>query len=441
MIFDNKYRKSIAIYISFYTYIEKSIDKSEVFRYYLIKKQRFFMVIRQDYINALSVFIDTPIVKILAGVRRCGKSTILEMMKEELVKRGISKDNIISRKYNEVDIDENFTAKDMYNELKSAIAGKGRCYLFLDELQEVDGWEKVINTLFEGENVDIYVTGSNSKLMSSEISTYLSGRYVSIPVYTLSFKEFLQFKGKTECDNKDLFDEYLQCGGFPIIGIGNFDTQSAYQIVDGIYSTVITRDISRRHNIRNRDLFDRTVQFIIENVGKTFSANSIVNFLKSEKRTISVETIYNYIKWLEEAFIIYPCKRYDMQGKAVLKTQEKYYLSDISLKYSKMGFDNKMISAMLENIVFLEMKRRGYDVYIGKNGVKEIDFIGDRRGEKVYVQVCRELPAESSRETGNLMEVRDHYHKYVVAKDNLAIGNDNGIQIIHIADFLLKESW
>lgn len=399
------------------------------------------MIYRPDYINAISPFIDAPLVKILAGVRRCGKSTILDMMKEELEKRGIAKENIISRKYNEMDVDDNFTAKDMYSELKSAIEGKGRCYLFLDELQEVDGWEKVVNSLLEGANVDIYVTGSNSKLMSSEISTYLSGRYVSIPVYTLSFKEYLQFKGKAVGNAKELIDEYLQFGGFPIIGIGNFDTQSAYQIVDGIYSTVITRDISRRHKIRNRDLFDRVVKFIIENVGKTFSANSIVNFLKSEKRTLSVETIYNYIKWLGEAFIIYPCQRYDLQGKAVLKTQEKYYLSDISFKYSKMGFDNKMVAAMLENIVYLEMKRRGYDVFIGKNGTKEIDFIGERRGEKVYIQVCRELPADSTRETDNLMDVKDHYHKYVVAKDNLATGNDNGIQIVHIADFLLKEGW
>lgn len=399
------------------------------------------MIYRPDYINTIIPFIDAPLVKILAGVRRCGKSTILEMMKEELVKRSIAKENIISRKYNEMDVDDKFTAKDMYCELKNAIDGKGRCYLFLDELQEVDGWEKVVNSLLEGSDVDIYVTGSNSKLMSSEISTYLSGRYVSIPVYTLSFNEYLQFKGKAVSNAKDLIDEYIQFGGFPIIGIGNFDTQSAYQIVDGIYSTVITRDISRRHKIRNRDLFDRVVKFIIENVGKTFSANSIVNFLKSEKRTLSVETIYNYIKWLEEAFIIYPCQRYDLQGKAVLKTQVKYYLSDISFKYSKMGFDNKMVAAMLENIVYLEMKRRGYDVFIGKNGTKEIDFIGEKRGEKVYVQVCRELPADSTRETDNLMDVKDHYHKYVVAKDNLAAGNDNGIQIVHIADFLLKESW
>lgn len=399
------------------------------------------MIYRPDYINAISPFIDTPLVKILAGVRRCGKSTILRMMQQELVRRGVDEENIVSKKYNEMDFDDCFTAKEMYLELKSAIEGKGRCYLFLDELQEIDGWEKAVNSLLESANVDIYVTGSNSKLMSSEISTYLSGRYVSIPVYTLSFKEYLQFKGKSDGDIRKDFDEYLQYGGFPIIGNGNFDIQSAYMIAEGIYTTVITKDISRRHQIRNLDLFDKVVKFIIENLGRTFSANSVANFLKSEKRAISIETIYNYIKWLEEAFIIYPCQRYDVQGKAVLKTQEKYYLSDISLKYCKMGFNNKMVAAILENVVFLEMKRRGYEVFIGKNGTKEIDFIGERRGEKIYVQVCKELPSDSARETDNLMDIKDHYHKYVVAKDNLAVGNDNGIQIVHIADFLLKDNW
>lgn len=399
------------------------------------------MILRPDYINAITPYIDAPLVKILAGVRRCGKSTILEMMKEELKHRGINEENIIFRKYNEMEIDDGFTAKAMYDELKSAIDGKGRCYLLLDELQEIDGWEKAVNSLLEGADVDIYVTGSNSKLMSSEISTYLTGRYVSIPVYTLSFKEYLEFKAKSKDDAKTAFDEYLRYGGFPIIGISNFDTNSAYQVVEGIYAAVITRDISKRHKIRNKELFDRVVRFIVENVGMTFSANSIVKFLKNEHRSISVETIYNYLKWLADAFIIYPCHRYDLQGKSVLKTQEKYYLSDISFKYSKMGFDRKMISAMLENIVYLEMKRRGYEVYIGKNGTKEIDFVGVRRDEKIYIQVCVELPVESTRETDNLMEIRDHYRKYVVCRDDLALGNDNGIEIVHIADFLLRDNW
>lgn len=399
------------------------------------------MILRPDYIKAVEPYINAPLVKILSGVRRSGKSTILEMIQNELKNRGIEKERIISKRYTEMDVDENYTSKEMYAELKSLIADKGRCYLFIDEPQEVDNWEKVINSLFESEDVDIYITGSNSKLMSSEISTYLTGRYVSINCYTLSFKEYLNFKGKTEADAKNMFEEYLQFGGFPIVGISNFDTRSAYQIVDGIYSSVITRDISKRHRIRNKDLFDRVVKYIIENVGKTFSANSIVKFLKNEKRSLSVESIYNYIKWLSEAFIIYPCQRYDLQGKSVLKTQEKYYLSDISIKYSKMGFNKKMTSAMLENIVYLEMKRRGYDVYIGKNDTKEIDFVGIRRDEKIYVQVCVELPTESTRETDNLMDIKDHYHKYVVCMDDLAIGNENGIEIVHIADFLLRDSW
>ncbi|MBQ9982440.1 MAG: ATP-binding protein [Oscillospiraceae bacterium] len=399
------------------------------------------MIIRPDYIEAIKPFIDTPLVKILAGVRRCGKSTILAMMAEELKKRGIRSENIIERRYNEMNIDENFTAKDMYNDLKTTIQGKGRCYLFLDELQEVDGWEKVVNNLLEGCDTDIYVTGSNSKLMSSEISTYLTGRYVSIPVYTLSFKEYLTFKNKDFSEARAIFDEYIRYGGFPLIGISDFDTRSAYQIIDGIYASVITRDISKRHQIRNKELFDRVVRYIIENVGMTFSASSIIKFLKSENRSLSVESVYNYIKWLSEAFIIYPCQRYDLQGKAVLKTQEKYYLSDISFRYSQMGFDRKMLSAMFENVVYLEMRHRGYDVYIGKNSTKEIDFIGVRREERIYVQVCVELPTESTRETDNLMEIRDHYHKYVVCRDPLALGNDNGIEIVHIADFLLREYW
>lgn len=398
------------------------------------------MILRPDYINAITPFIDAPLVKILAGIRRCGKSTIFEMLVQEIKNKGVSADNIIERKYNNPDYDD-FTAKRMYADLKDAINEKGRCYLFLDELQEISGWEKAVNSLMEDFDVDIYVTGSNSKLMSSEISTYLTGRYVLIPVYTLSFKEYLTFKNKDITRAREAFDEYVQYGGFPIVGISDFDTKSAYQVVEGIYASVITRDISKRHKIRNKDLFDRVVRYIIENVGQTFSASSIVKFLKNENRSLSVETIYNYLKWLSEAFIIYPCKRYDLQGKAILKTQEKYYLSDISIKYSLQGFDRKMLSAVFENIVFLEMKRRGYDVYIGKNGTKEIDFVGVRRDERIYVQVCVELPTESTRETDNLMEIKDHYHKYVVCRDTLAIGNDNGIEITHIADFLLRDSW
>lgn len=399
------------------------------------------MVLRPDYINAIEPFIDQPIVKILAGIRRSGKSTIFEMLKLELQKRGVSASNIIQRKYTEMDIPQNITAQQMYSDLKNAIAEKGRCYLLLDELQEVNGWEKAVNSLLEGADVDIYVTGSNSKLMSSEISTYLTGRYVSIPVYTLSFREYLDFKAGSEKSQKELLEEYIHYGGFPLVALGNYEEHSAYQIVNGIYHTVIFRDIVKRHRIAKQDLFDRVVKYIIENMGKTFSANSITKFLKNEFCTVSVESIYNYLRWLEQAFIIYPCQRYDLQGKSILKTQEKYYLADVSLKYCLLGYNHKMLYAAMENIVFLELKRRSYDVYIGKNGTKEIDFIAVRRNERIYVQICVQLLENSNREVGNLMEIRDHYPKYVVTMNSMDVGIENGIKIVHLADFLLAEYW
>ena len=399
------------------------------------------MINRPDYIEAVKPFIDKPLVKILAGVRRCGKSTIFEMLKEEFLRRGVSMDHIICKRYTEMDIPENITAKQMYDELTAAMLGKGHCYLLLDEIQEIDGWEKAVNSLLESTDADIYVTGSNSKLMSGEISTYLTGRYVSIPVYTLSFKEYLAFKQDSPLSRRELLEDYIRFGGFPIVALSEYDEQSAYQIVNGIYHTVVSRDIVKRHRINKQDLFDRVVKYIIENMGKTFSANSISTFLKSEHRKVSVESIYNYLRWLEQAFIIYPCERYDLQGKSILKTQEKYYLSDVSLKYALLGYNRKMLDGAMENIVFLELKRRGYDVFIGKNDTKEIDFVATRRAERIYVQVCVRIPETSDREVGNLMEIRDHYPKYVVTLNEMDIGIENGIRIVHLADFLLAEAW
>ena len=399
------------------------------------------MINRPDYIEAIQSFIDKPLVKILAGVRRCGKSTIFEMLKEEFLRRGVSADHIICKRYTEMDIPENITAKQMYDELAAAMAGKGHCYLLLDEIQEIDGWEKAVNSLLESADADIYVTGSNSKLMSGEISTYLTGRYVSIPVYTLSFKEYLAFKQDSSLSRRELLEDYIRFGGFPIVALSEYDEQSAYQIVNGIYHTVVSRDIVKRHRINKQDLFDRVVKYIIENMGKTFSANSISTFLKSEHRKVSVESIYNYLRWLEQAFIIYPCERYDLQGKSILKTQEKYYLSDVSLKYALLGYNRKMLDGAMENIVFLELKRRGYDVFIGKNDTKEIDFVATRRDERIYVQVCVRIPETSDREVGNLMEIRDHYPKYVVTLNEMDTGIENGIKIVHLADFLLAEAW
>jgi len=397
------------------------------------------MIIREEYLKKLFTYMDAPIIKILAGIRRCGKSTILEMLHKELISKGIDESNIICKRYTSFEIDDCYTAKDMYNDIKKEMINDNKYYLLLDEVQEIDGWEKAINSLLEDTNADIYVTDSNSKLMSSEISTYLTGRYVLIPVYPLSFKEYLDFKSSSTKSKKDLLNEYIKFGGFPIVALGNYDEQSAYQIVEGIYNSVITSDITKRHNIVNFDLFNRVVKFIIENVGKTFSANSIVKFLKGEGRALSVESIYNYLEWLEKAFVIYRCRRYDLQGKSVLKTQEKFYLADQSLKYCIMGFNPKSIASMLENIVYFELKRRGYEVYIGKLGTKEIDFVAMKRDERIYVQVCRTFPENSDREIGNLLTIKDQYPKYVVTLDELSTGNVNGVKIIHLFDFLLKE--
>lgn len=399
------------------------------------------MIIRQRYLNMLKIYRDVPLVKILAGIRRCGKSTILEMLREDLLKSGIAADHIISMRYTSEDYDDGMTDKDMYQGIKERMTGDGRYYLLLDEVQEIAGWEKAVNSLLENADTDIYVTGSNSKLMASEISTYLTGRYVSIPVYTLSFSEYLEFKKSDSRPQKELLNEYLRMGGFPIVALGNFDERSSYQIVEGIYNSVINNDITKRHHVTNFDLFNRVVKYIVENVGKTFSANAIAKFLKSEGRSLSVEAVYNYLNWLEKAFVIYRCQRYDLQGKSVLKTQEKFYLADASLKYCMMGFNPKSLAAMLENIVYFELRRRGYEVYIGKNETKEIDFVAVRRDERIYVQVCRSLPEESDRETVNLLEIKDHYPKYVVTLDEFASGNINGVKIVHLADFLLRDEY
>ena len=399
------------------------------------------MIVRPHYLDELKKYRDVPLVKILAGIRRCGKSTILDMLREDLLANGVRPEQIIERRYTSLDLGDLPAAKDMYQDIKADLNAAGRNYLLLDEVQEIEGWEKAINSLLELGNTDIYVTGSNSKLMSSEISTYLTGRYVTIPVFPLSFEEYLTFKAGSSLSQKELLNEYIRYGGFPIVALGTYDERTAYQIVEGIYHSVISNDIARRHSITNQELFNRVVRFIIENVGKNFSANSIVKFLKSEGRSLTVETIYNYLEWLEKAFVIYRCQRYDLQGKAVLKTQEKFYLADPALKYCMMGFNLKSIASMLENIVYFELRRRGYDVYVGKNETKEIDFVAVRRDERVYVQVCRELPDASDREIVNLLEIKDHYPKYIVTMDELAGGNVEGVRIVHLADFLLSAQY
>ncbi len=397
------------------------------------------MISRPHYMEIFKKYRDVPLIKVLAGIRRCGKSTLLEMLRAELEQDGVPADHIVKMSYTSEDFEDGMTDKEMYRGILEKMSDTGRYYLLLDEVQEIDGWEKAVNSLLEKGNTDIYVTGSNSKLTAGEISTYLSGRYITIPVYTLSFAEYLSFKESTGRTPRELLPEYLRLGGFPIVALWDFDEMAAYQIVEGIYHSVISNDITRRHDIKNVDLFNRVVKFVIENVGKTFSANAIVKILKSEGRALSVESIYNDLEWLEKAFVIYRCPRYDLKGKSVLKTQEKFYLADASLKYCMMGFQPESVAAMLENVVYFELRRKGYEVYIGKNETKEIDFVAVRRDERIYVQVCRSLPEKSDREMANLLSIKDHYPKYVVTMDELAGGNMDGVKIVHLMDFLLQE--
>lgn len=402
------------------------------------------MIYRPLYVEKIMKFCDTPFIKILTGVRRCGKSTILEMIMDKLREKGISDSQIISYRFDSMEYDD-MTAKEMYSELKNRIITDNKSYLFLDEIQEIDGWEKVVNSLNTDFNVDIYITGSNSRMMSSEIETYLTGRYVSFRIFPLSFEEYLSFK-KEYTNVSSIHEElngYLEYGGFPAIHLGEMSTDEAYTIVRDIYNSTVFSDIVRRNSIRKLDQFERVVKFVFNNVGKTFSATSISKYLKSEHRAIDNETVYNYLEMLENAYLIYRCSRYDINGKELLKTQEKFYLADSAFQYAVLGYDPKNTAAMLENIVYLELLRRGYTVNIGKLQDTEIDFIAVKENEKLYIQVTKEInkTKTEAREYDRLLEINDNYPKYVLRTDAFAKGNHQGIKTMHIADFLLSKEF
>lgn len=400
---------------------------------------------RNEYIKKIIPLIDTKFIKILSGVRRSGKSTILNMIEKYLIDdKGIKKNSIIHMQLDSFQYENIKDGHSFYNYLVDLIdMDDEKKYLLLDEVQEVSNWEKCVNSLMNEKNVDIIVTGSNSKLMSSEISTYLTGRYVSIMVFPLSFKEFIEFRNLPDnlINKQTTLNEYIRIGGFPGIVINIENEIDNYAVVKDIYNSVVLSDIMARYSIRNQELFDRIVKFIFENVGKTFSANSIKNFLKNEGRNIDIETIFNYISYLEKAFIIYKCQRYDLQGKNVLKTQEKYFLADQSFKYALLGFNPKSVAAMMENIIYLEMRRRGYNVFVGKLDSKEIDFVGIKQDKKVYIQSARSIPNDSDREINNLMQIKDNYPKYIITLDQFSVGIIDGIEITLLCDFLLNENW
>ncbi len=343
------------------------------------------MIYRPLYVEKIMAYVDTPFVKILTGVRRCGKSTILKMIMERLkTQRNIPKERIVSCRYDSMEY-EDMTAKQMYRQLKERLSPNGKTYLFLDEVQEIKGWEKVVNSLASDFDVDLYVTGSNSRMMSSEISTYLTGRYVSFRIFTLSFGEYLMFKSQyTEVgEPKAELANYVRLGGFPATHLQEFSQDEVYTIVRDIYNSTIFSDIVKR------------------------------------------------------------CSRFDLQGKEILKTQEKFYLADTALRYSVLGYNSDSVASSLENVVYLELCRRGYTVNVGKSGSGEIDFVAVRQNEKLYVQVTQELrsPKTEKREYERLLEIHDNYPKYVLTTDEFSGGNYEGIKTMHIADFLLSSEY
>jgi len=405
------------------------------------------MIKRDLYLKQLKPFIDKPLIKVITGIRRSGKSVILKLLKEELIERGVEERRIINLNLESLEYSDIDRAEKLYLYIKERIDKEKQSYILLDEIQEVNSWEKAVNSFLADFNVDIYITGSNSRLLSSELATYLTGRYVEIHLFTLSFSEYLKFKtartGNAELNAKTEFENFLRMGGFPVLHIADYPIESAYRIVFDIYSSAILRDTIQRNKIRDVELLERVVKFVLDNVGNKFSAKNVADFFKSQQRKIDMNTVYNYLSALESAFIIDRIPRYDLRGKEILKTFEKYFTGDQAIIYSVMGYKDRMISGVLENIVMLEMKRRGFRVFTGKWGEKEVDFVAEKNENKIYVQVAYKMVEQSTidREFSPLILIKDNHPKFVVTMDELWKDNIEGVKHIHIAAFLLMERW
>ncbi|WP_278573923.1 ATP-binding protein [Fusobacterium ulcerans] len=402
------------------------------------------MIKRETYLNEIKNFMNKPVIKVITGMRRSGKSMILKLISQELLELGVNKNNIIYINFESLMFAELTEFKKLYEYImEKSKEREGRVYILLDEIQEVKHWEKSINSLMVDLDCDIYITGSNANLLSSELATYIAGRYVEIKIYPLSFKEYIEFAKVENPDkilsNDEYFSQYLQFGGLPGIHNFNYDKNNIYQYLSDIYNSVLLKDVIARNNIRDIELLERIVLYIFDNIGNTFSAKNISDFLKSQGRKLSRETVYNYLKALENAYIISKVQRYDIKGKAILETQEKFYLTDLGLRHAKLGYRANDIAGYLENIVYLELLRRKYTVNIGKLQTKEIDFIGTLRDEKLYIQVTYLLasPETMEREFFPLKNIKDNYPKYVLSMDNLESYNIEGIKREKIIDFLL----
>ena len=404
------------------------------------------MIKRNLYLEEIKKYINKPIIKVITGMRRSGKSMILKLIQEELQNIGIVKENIIYMNFESLTFMDIKDFEELYKHIIEKTSDKKRkIYILLDEIQEVKGWEKAINSFLVDLDVDIYITGSNANLLSSELATYIAGRYVEIKIYPLSFQEYIDFASKNNKENAlsldEYFNQYLNFGGLPGIHIFNYNKEEIYQYLVDVYNSILLRDVIARNNIRDIELLERVVLYIMDNIGNTFSAKSISDFLKNQGRKLSIETIYNYLKALENAFIISKVQRYDIKRKNILETQEKYYLSDLGFRHTKLGYQSNDISGYLENIVFLELLRRKYKVNIGKQDNKEIDFVANLRDENLYLQISYLLasPETIEREFSPLKSIKDNYPKMVLSMDNLPESNIEGIKRKRIIDFLLEK--
>ena len=402
------------------------------------------MTKRELYIEKIKPFIDKDIIKVLTGIRRSGKSVMLKLIMEELKQNKIDEKQFININFENL-INRELTTADKLHEyiLKKASEIKKKYYIFLDEIQEVKNWEKCINSLRVNEeyDFDIYITGSNAKLLSGELSTYLAGRYVEFVIYPFSFKEFLETLKSIQQDvsTREAFQKYVKFGGMPFLYNLAFEEEASLQYLKDIYSSIILKDITQRNKIRDTDMLERVISYLIMNVGNNFSATSISKFFKSENRKVSVETILNYIKAAEESFLIYRVSRDDLIGKKVLNVNEKYYIADHGMREAILGSNQRDINQIFENIIYLELLRKGYNVRVGKVDNLEVDFVCTKGNEKIYVQVAYLLASSETieREFTSLEKIDDNYPKYVISMDEFDMSR-NGIIHINIIDFLMN---
>lgn len=399
------------------------------------------MVKRELYLQKLIDFQNQPLIKVMAGMRRSGKSTLLAMFKEHLLSHGISPEAIIQLNFELMLLDPVEDYRQLYQLIKRKMQGKGHVYLLLDEIQLVQGWEKAVNSLFAEGQADIYLTGSNAGLLSSEISTLLSGRYVEIHVMPLSFREYLDFLPQQQSQLEAAFQQYLQYGGMPIIPNLPQKNEVIESVLAGIYDTVLMKDVVQRNALRDASLLENVVRFLADNAGNPVSTSKLSGYLTSKGRKTTAATIDSYLKMLTNAFIFYRAPRYDIKGKLCLKTQEKYYIVDNGIRNALLGFRGGDYGHVLENIVYMELLRRGYQVGVGKLGTLEVDFVAVKAEEKVYYQVAASVTDETTlqRELAPLQKIPDQYEKVLLTMDRSYIKDYDGIKNVNIIDFLLKD--